>query len=175
MQKAQWGLAAGFVFVLLSNAAQAGWWDDMWRDYHRNKNWPQPFVQTDRVATLQPFAVMTNNGWERQNLMGSHHFTPDNQELTEAGKLKVQWILTQAPQQRRTIFVEYAGDAKKMGARIRALQGMASTFLPPDMMADIRTSRMMSEGWPAGEVDRTNIEFQEARPAPVLPAAIAEQ
>lgn len=171
MRKAYWGLAAGSVLLMLSSAAQANWWDDIWRDYHRNKNWPQPFVQVDRTQTLIPFAVMQNNGWERENLMGAHHFTPDNTELSEAGKLKAQWILTQAPAQRRTIFVEYAGDAQKTGARVRALQKLSTNFMPPGTVADVRPSRMMTEGWPASVVDQTNVQFQESRPAPVLPAA----
>jgi len=171
MRKAQWGLAAGFFFLLLANIGQAAWWDDFWRDYHRNKNWPQPFVHTDRAQTLMPFAVMTNNGWERENLLGAHHFTDDNLELSEAGKLRAQWILTQAPQQRRTIFVEFAGDAQKTGARVQAIQRLAGTYLPPGMMADVRPSRMITEGWPASVVDQTNVQFQEARPVPALPAA----
>jgi hypothetical protein len=151
--------------------AHADCWDDFWLTYHRNKNWPQPFVQIDRMQSLMPFAVMTNNGWERENLMGAHHFTEDNTELSDAGRLKAQWILTQAPQQRRTIFVEYAGDPKKTGDRIRALQKLSTSYLPPGMVADVRPSRMITEGWPAGVVDQTNVQFQESRPVPALPAA----
>jgi hypothetical protein len=171
MRNAYWGLAAGFVLLVLASTAQANWWDDIWRDYHRNKNWPQPFVHVDRAQTLVPFAVMQNNGWERENLMGAHHFTPDNTELTEAGRLKAQWILTQAPAHRRTIYVEYAGDAQKTAGRVRALQSLSTNFLPPGMIADVRPSRMMTEGWPASVVDQTNLQFQESRPLPVLPAA----
>lgn len=171
MQRANWGLAAGVVLVVLSGVAHAECWDNFWRDFHRNRNWPQPFVQIDRAQTLMPFAVMQNNGWERENLLGAHHFNQDNTELSEAGRLKAQWILTQAPQHRRSIFVEYAGNPQQTGARVRAVQNLSMNYLPPGMVADVRPSRMITEGWPASVVDQTNVQFQESRPAPVLPAA----
>lgn len=170
MRNAYLALTSGVVLMVLASTAQAGWWDDIWRDYHRNKNWPQPFVQVDRTQTLMPFAVMQNNGWERENLMGAHHFTEDNTALSEAGRLKAQWILTQAPAARRTLFVEYAGDPQKMAARMRALQSLSTKYLPPGTVADVRPSRMLTEGWPASVVDQTNLQFQEARPVPALPA-----
>jgi hypothetical protein len=173
MRNAYLGLAAVVVLMLLASTVQADWWADICRDYHRNKNWPQPFVQVDRAQTLMPFAVMQNNGWERENLMGAHHFSADNTELSEAGRLKAQWILTQSPAQRRTLFVEYPGDPQKMAARMRALQTLSSKFLPPGMVADVRPSRMMTEGWPASVVDQTNTQFQESRPVPALPAVAA--
>jgi hypothetical protein len=70
--------------------------------------------------------------------------------------------------------VEYAGDSQKMAARMHALQADSSKFLPPGTLADVRPSRMMTEGWPAGVVDQTNMQFQESRPVPALPAATTD-
>src|SRR5262245_47868872 len=61
------------------------------RGYHRNKAWPWPYVCPDRIAVREPFGVMVENGWQRQNLLGDYHFNPDSKGLTKAGELKVQW------------------------------------------------------------------------------------
>jgi len=76
--------------------------------YHVNKQWPWPYVCPDRIAVREPFCIMVNNGWRRENLLGAHHFNPDSNQLTSAGQLRVQWIMTQAPPDHRNIFVERA-------------------------------------------------------------------
>ena len=52
------------------------------RGYHRNVLWPWPYVCPDRVAVREPFCIMVNNGWRRQNLLGPHHFNADATKLT---------------------------------------------------------------------------------------------
>src|SRR5437868_15141532 len=86
--------------------------------YHVNKQWPWPYVCPDRVAVHEPFCIMINNGWRRENLLGAHHFNPDTNQLTSAGQLRVQWIMTQAPPNHRSIFVERALEANVNAERM---------------------------------------------------------
>ncbi len=91
------------------STAQAQWsslWDSTYHDYRRNVEWPEPFLQPDRAATVAPFALMIANGWRRQNLLSDYHFLDDGAQLNLAGETRLRWILTQQPPNRRTIFVQ---------------------------------------------------------------------
>ena len=140
--------------------------------YHANQMWPWPYVCPDRIAVREPFCIMVNNGWRRQNLLGAHHFNPDTNQLNAAGQLKVQWIMTQAPPDRRSIFVERSLDHKRERPADRCPSGLrdASCRRRPHS-AQVAETSLMFEGRPASVVDATNVKFQQTMPAPVLPAA----
>ena len=69
---------------------------------------------------------MINNGWRRQNLLGQHHFNPDTNQLTTAGELRVQWIMTQAPPDRRNIFIERTLDGDVNAKRLAVVRDYAT-------------------------------------------------
>ncbi len=138
-----------------------------------NQMWPSQYVPAARRSVLSAYEVMVNNGWRRQNLLGAYHFNPDSNELTEAGKLKVKWILSQAPQHRRSIFVERGGDQTRTAARVASINDWASTMSPSVGIVDINDTHLVAEGHPAGAVDHIFVGFQTNKPAPVLPAAVS--
>jgi hypothetical protein len=110
---------------------------------------------------------MADNGWRRNNLLGKYHFAPENEELSDAGKAKVEWILTQAPPQRRTIFVERTSDAQRTADRVQAVQDLAAnTSAGP---ADVQETHIRDEGHPAGAVDAVFTGFSTNQMPPVLP------
>src|SRR5690606_32610892 len=98
-------LASALLLVVVclgaATPAKAQWFENFCerfkRDYHRNKMWPEPFLQADRQATMAPFAIQTANGWRRQNLISDYHFQEGTNQLTLAGETKVRYILTQMP------------------------------------------------------------------------------
>lgn len=139
--------------------------------YHTNQMWPWPYVCPDRVAVREPFCLMINNGWRRENLLGSHHFIPDTNQLNAAGQLRVQWIMTQAPPDRRSIFVERALDQNTNNQRIAAVQEYATQVALDGRAPQVAQTHLQSEGRPASLVDFTNTKFQQSMPVPVLPAA----
>ena len=67
------------------------------RDTKRRNCWPAPFNCPDRQTVRAPFAIMVNNGWRRQNMLGDFHFEATTGQLTEAGKLKIRWIVIRGP------------------------------------------------------------------------------
>ncbi|MEM9184957.1 MAG: hypothetical protein AAGB00_00505 [Planctomycetota bacterium] len=146
--------------------------------YKVNKRWPSPYVCPDRVYAHAPFDAMVRNGWRRQNLLGGHHFNEDSTKLTQAGELKVRWIMTQTPPQYRRIFVEQGLKTATTEARINTANvfagnvtaGIGAAGAPPQIVA----THIQSEGRPAATVDYVNSQFRENMRVPVLPASAGE-
>ena len=96
------------------------------RDIKRRNCWPEPFVHADRATVRALFCVMVANGWRRQNMLGEFHFETATGQLTEAGRLKVRWILTECPEEHRLIYVHVAERDEETSARIAAVQQFAA-------------------------------------------------
>lgn len=140
------------------------------RGARENSEWPWPYVCPDRVAVREPFCLMVNNGWRRQNLLGPHHFNADATQLTSAGELRIQWILTQAPATRRGIFVERDVAPEITEQRLATAEKYATQLLAGGGSPQISETHLISEGRPADVVDATNVRFRESMPPPVLPS-----
>jgi hypothetical protein len=166
----------GFVLIALGFAAQvsAGVLCDAVNsvacDVKRRQCWPEPFVHADRAAVRAPFCVMVSNGWRRQNLLGEFHFEPSTGQLTEAGRVKVRWILTVCPEQHRMVYVHTADKEEETSARIAAVQQWAAQIAPQSMPQVMPTS-IPDDGWPADQVDLIGRKFLASTPVPQLPAA----
>jgi hypothetical protein len=141
------------------------------RDTKRRNCWPQPFVIPDRHAVRSPFAVMVANGWRRQNLLGDHHFVDQSGELTEAGRLKVRWVLTEAPQHHRTIYVHTADNPELTAARIDSVQQLAAQLVPEGELPLVLETGIPAQGWPAARADMIGRKFEESTPEPRLKEA----
>lgn len=150
------------------NATHAG--DYIQMGHRRNVCWPKPYIYPDRAGVAAPFAVMVNNGWRRQNLLGDHHFETDNSELSTAGSLKIQWILTQAPASRRTVFLSQTISEEANVKRLETVLLAASKILPIGMAADVQQSHLVIEGRSAETIDTINVRFRQNMPIPILPA-----
>ena len=114
---------------------------------------------------------MIENGWRRQNLLGAHHFNGDTNQLSKAGELRVQWIMTQAPPSHRQIFVERTLSGEVNAQRLAVVRDYASKVSIDGQMPQVEETYLVSEGRPATIVDATNVNFMKSMPAPVLPAA----
>jgi hypothetical protein len=174
MQRTFLAIAALVAFGALAASAQAVWFDDgahyVKHGYRQNKAWPWPYVCADRIAVREPFYAMVNNGWRRQNLLGPHHFSANGDKLTSAGELRVRWIMTQAPADRRTIFIERDINPAVTADRLATTRTYATEVAPEGQLAQIFETNLISEGRPAAVVDATNVRFQESMPPPMLPA-----
>ncbi|MBN2475078.1 MAG: hypothetical protein JXB62_10750 [Pirellulales bacterium] len=174
---AQFVRAATLILVSLVFAipAQADWIKDfvhsVVRDTKRRNCWPKPFVCPDYEAVQQPFAIMTENGWRRQNMLGDHHFAPETGKLTEAAGMKIRWILTEAPARYRSIYVHRAETAEATAARIQQVQEYAASIAPDGQVPPVLETGIPAMGWPAERVEAISRKFQQAVPEPVLPAS----
>lgn len=165
---------AGFVLIALSSATQVsadycfGIIDSIATDTKRRQCWPEPFSGPDRATIRAPFATMVANGWRRQNMLGDYHFDSGTGQLTEAGRLKVRWILTAGPQQHRQIYVHMAERSDETSARIAAVRQYVAQVAPQDLAPVLPTS-ISDDGWPADRVDLIGRKYQATTPAPKLP------
>lgn len=139
--------------------------------YVANVVWPRQFVPASRRPICQAYAAMVNNGWRRQNLLGDYHFDPDTQELTRAGELKLQWILTQAPVNRRDVYVQRGENVAETATRIATVHGYTARMSPAVGAVRVNDTHIVAEGHSAGSVDNMFIGFQTNQPPPVLPAS----
>ena len=115
----------------------------------RRNCWPKPFVCPDRHTVRVPFAIMVNNGWRSQNMLADHHFEPNQAELTESGRLKVQWIVNEAPSQHRTIYVHRTKTPELTAARVNATQDMAAQLSLHGQPTMVLETNAPAPGWPA--------------------------
>lgn len=141
--------------------------------YDANVQWPRHYIPPARRSVCKTYDAMVNNGWRRQNLLGNYHFNKDTNELTSAGKLKVNWILSQAPEQRRNVFVQRAGEEVATTARIAAVHDYAGKLSPSVGQVDVNDTHIVAEGLPASSVDNVFTGYEANRLPPVLPAGAA--
>jgi len=171
-------LVAALLLLASGGAAQAGWWGKLFHsmrtDFHRNNEWPYTFVYADREATLAPFDVMAYNGWRVQNTISDHHFDENTGELTEAGRIKVQWIVTQAPEQFRTIYVERAESSEITVGRLEEVRIAAVAVVPEGTLPDIAETNVPARGTPADYIDNVGRKYSDSMPAPRLPKSVSD-
>jgi hypothetical protein len=158
--------------ITIDRSANAGWyefWHRVHLDFHRNNAWPEPFVSIDERAQAAPFEKMAEKGWLRQNTIGHHHFDRATQQLTEAGELKLRWILTKAPADRRVVAVVRGYSDEATTVRLDSVQQTATRMVPRGPLPEVRLTDIEPRGWSADEIDAIGIRAKEAMPDPVLP------
>jgi hypothetical protein len=158
--------------------AQAGWptggggynlWYDISGGWHSNNRWPDPYLMPDRQTVYNHFAIFADRGWQRQCLLGEHHFESEG-KLSTAGQMRVRTILTQSPPERRTVFVEQGLTPEATRARIDTVQQYITGMVSNGPLPEVVASNLQSEGWPADYVDSVNKKFSSSMPTPRLPA-----
>ncbi|GAB4132642.1 hypothetical protein [Thermopirellula anaerolimosa] len=164
---------AGMIVAIPSPQASAqglkAFFHRIGQDTYRNNSWPDCFVPNDRFAAKAPLELMVQKGWMGQNLISEQHFDQETGKLNQAGKLKVEWILTEAPSTHRTIYVRQSYKAEETQQRVAAVQEWANEVNGPEGDIDIQTVRMAPPGWPAEMVDSLERKYMETMPAPRLP------
>lgn len=153
--------------------AHAQFLENVARDYCINNQWPYPYVCWDRESVRTPFAIMADNGWRRQNLLSEHHFK-DDQQLNDAGKQLVHWVLTQAPAERRTLLVREGDSPQKTASRMAAVEQYAAKSIPGGARPVIQTTTIAPAGYPAGWPHAQDQTLNRQFPAPRMPAYLPD-
>lgn len=139
------------------------------RDFCQRNCWPYPYICQDIASARAPLAVQVANGWERQNLLAEHYFDPITQQLNEAGRRKVQWILLDAPEERRIVFVHRTISVDETNQRVAAVRNYMAELGPGAPMASVVVSTIPADGTSAARVDWVNRKFITVLPEPKLP------
>lgn len=142
----------------------------IYNDFRHHNEWPHPYVCPARQSVRAPFEQMIVSGWQRQNLLGDHHFNELNQ-LSEAGRLKVQWILNEVPSQHRSIFVHQGQSADVTAARLLAVNEFVGEMAGEGPPPTVTATRVYPVGWPAARIDAISQKFESGAPNPRLPQA----
>jgi hypothetical protein len=151
--------------------AQTGVVASIVRDFERRNCWPEPFIFPDRQAVRDPIAIMVARGWERQNMLAEQYFEENRADLTEAGKLKIRWIVAEPPPHHRVIYVRRTVTPELTMARIQAVTAFATQAAQPEPCPPVLETTASQLGWPADRVDVLSRKFYAAIPEPKLPAA----
>lgn len=150
--------------------------NDCARDFKRTNAWPEPFIRNDRAAVRMPFDLMTQRGWQEQNLLSGYHFKEDGVQLNEAGQHKLHWILTEAPRHRRTVFVQQGATAELTSARMASVQQLAAQVNQnPEQPPMIVASTLAPPTWSAERAETIGRKFHASMPEPKLPERKDEQ
>ena len=137
------------------------------RDTKRRNCWPEPFVYPDRNLTRQALAVQVNAGWERQNLLSDFHFTPDGRQLTEAGRMRALWIMNEASEPHRIIYVHRAYSPQETNVRMQTVQRFVAQS-PYAANVPVLESTRTDDGWPADRVNALAVRAAGSALPPTL-------
>jgi hypothetical protein len=163
-------LTLGFATQASAECWVSSFFKSIVRDTKDRQIWPDQYRPLDKAAQRAPYPVMIENGWRRQNLLVDAHFDQNTKQLTEAGQIKVLWILNSAPQPHRSIYVHVARNSEDTSTRIASVQQYVSKISPNDL-PPILTTTISEEGWSAQQIDQIGRKYLDAMPAPKLPAA----
>jgi hypothetical protein len=141
------------------------------RDFERRNCWPEPFICPDRQAVRDPMAIMISRGWERQNMLAEQYFEDNRADLTEAGKLKIRWIISEPPPHHRVIYVRRTVTPELTVARLEAVKAFATQAASPEPCPPVLETTASQLGWPADRVDALSRKFYAAIPEPKLPGS----
>ena len=164
--------AAASVTASVSQAGWAEFWERVHLDWHRVNAWPEPFLHADRDLVRQPLIAMTDNGWRMQNTLSDHLFDAESSNLTQAGTLKVRWIVTQAPPHRRTVFVLRGATPDATLARVDAVQEAITKLVPQGNRPEVLLTDVIPVGGSGDYFDSVDRQLKDSIPAPRLPQVV---
>jgi hypothetical protein len=118
--------------------------------YHHSHYWPYPYNCMDQSVVRDAIAAQAAQGWAEATTLHEYYFNPETQQLNEAGRLQLQWILTQVPPEFRTAFVASGFEPAVSQVRLASVQQVACALVgndvPPILLRpDIATGRAAVE------------------------------
>jgi hypothetical protein len=163
----------GSGFAATANADWHSFWHSTHVDYARVNAWPQPFTDVDARQVQAPFAVMKHNGWRAHNTIGHELFRDGDAALTAAGNRRVTWIASQAPLDRRTVYVLQGRTHAETEARLASVHAVLSTLQEIGAGAQVVVTDIEPAMAPGAWANNINRRWINELPAPRLPSVSA--
>jgi len=165
------------IFLVVPSAVRAGdlsGWHSFWHRAHvdtlRNKCWPTPFQEADRLTVCQTLSTQLAKGWKRQNTLSEVYFNSETQELNESGRRKLYAIMASSPSEFRTVYVVQSMNPDAQQRRVDSIQ-MASQQLFSDMPAPrVESVQIAPRSWSAEYIDEIGRRVNSTIPDPRLPS-----
>jgi hypothetical protein len=89
--------------------------------------------------------------------------------LNEAGERHLYWILTNAPEQYRTIFVSTTHEPEVAAKRVDSVQQALARLAPEQALPPVVTTTVEPRGWSAEYIDTIDRKMHSTVPNPRLP------
>lgn len=134
--------------------------------YHAAHYWPVPYVCQDRQAVAEYEQLLENAGWVSETTLYDYHFDKDQHQLNRAGLIHLRWILENAPEARRTVYVQAGANNGTSQMRVASVQGELTDMLPTGNLPPIVVRITTPLGRPASEVDKIQRSETESTPKP---------
>jgi hypothetical protein len=134
--------------------------------YHAAHYWPHPYVCRDRASVFEHTQAMIENGWIEQTTLHEYHFNDEDGLLTHAGDAHLRWILFQAPEAYRTIWVQTGRQPHLTDMRIQAVQLAAAEILGSAQVPQIIPRSCLPISTPAQEIDTRYRSWIQSVPEP---------
>lgn len=157
-----------------ASSAKADWhefWHGLHVGYYRNNAWPDPFNELDARDVVAPFEVMKHNGWKMHNTIGHELFRDGDGALLASGSKRVYWIATQAPPNRRNVYVLRGDTERETQARVASVRETLANIDVSGRPATILITDVEPSSAPGDWATKINREWLEQLAAPRLPSS----
>lgn len=122
-------------------------------EYYASHYWPYPYICEDRRYVNSLSQSQINNGWMTETTLYSYHFNEETNELTDAGRLHLQWILQDAPPEHRMVWVQTAPSKDVAAIQLASVRAAAVEMVGEENLPGISHRVTTPTGRPALEVD----------------------
>lgn len=136
--------------------------------YHTQKYWPMPYVCGDRAAVRGVWQSQVDNGWEMASTLYEYHFHAESNLLNSAGEAQLLWIVRNAQENQRQLYVQSVNDAVVNQTRISHVQEAAARLAGPDAVTLVALRVTHPAGRPAEEVNWIYEQQQALRTPPQI-------
>ena len=138
------------------------------QQYHDVHYWPDPYRWHDRNSVRTLLTAQQNNGWITATTLYEQHFDHETQEINEAGRVYLRWILLHAPPERRMAWVATGNTMQITQRRMESVQAEAvnitggdTPLIYPRVCLPVYNS--------AADVDMIRRSYLGSIPAPRIP------
>jgi hypothetical protein len=175
-------LAIGWAALHVTSAAGQGtadcWranWDQFRADCdlvtQRNNAWPKPFVCHDRWACYAMLQMNVTCGWEVAHTLTDTHFDLESNQLNSAGKAKVAWIMQNAPQDQKGIFVYQAIPGGEVETRLDSVRQWTEQWYSHLGPAHVAFTQRLPNNMSGAYSEAISLNYLQSLPTPALPSS----
>lgn len=138
--------------------------------FHAAHYWPYPYICEDRQSVRDYISMQEETGWENATTLYDYHFDGDNQGVNRSGRIQLQWILRNAPEHRKIVYVQAASDVTASNYRVANVQSEISEMVGLENSPPVMLRVTSPLGRPAQEVDSIQLKARESQPVPRISA-----
>lgn len=143
-------------------------------NHSRGSAWPLPFSCWDRENYFAILDQQFATGVQVAHTLTSEYFDPETNKLNRAGEMRVGWIMQNAPQMNKQIYVYEDQTGPTIAQRVSAVRDFTGRYYGHMGQAAIATSRIAPIRIPATYQAQTNILYDESMPDPIIPLEVGE-